>query len=80
MTSTSASSGTLAGAGDWDIVASEDIEKLRGNARHCRRLARAFDDQPLIDALHQTASEFDAEADRLEGGEEGAPSAPPPEI
>jgi hypothetical protein len=60
-------------------VASEDIAKLRGNARQCRRLARAFDDQPLIDALHQTAAEFEAEADRLEGVEEGAPDGRPPE-
>ena len=47
-------------------VSHVDIAKLRGDAKHCRKLARAFDDKPLVDALNQTADGFDAEADRLE--------------
>jgi hypothetical protein len=44
----------------------DSVGKLRWNAEHCRRLARSVNDERSINALQQTAREFDTEADRLE--------------
>jgi len=40
--------------------------KLRAEAARCRRLGTSMSDQRAIDALEQTAREFDAEAARIE--------------
>jgi len=45
--------------------------RLRAKAEHCRMLATHMSNQRSIDALKQTAREFDADADRFEA-ERGA--------
>ena len=54
------------------MVADNQSVDLRKNADHCRWLAKAVSDRQTIDALRQTARDFDAEAERMEA-EESAP-------
>ena len=47
-------------------MADNKSHRLRVQAAHCRKLAKAINDRRSIDALHLTARQFEEQAERLD--------------
>ncbi len=52
--------------------------ELREQAKKCRRLADSINDPDAMAALRKLATEYESEAERLEGGAGDMPNEMPP--